>query len=169
MRTMRVIFLDIDGVLNTKENCSVKHGPFYGIEDNLLANFKILYNKSNIEEETRVVISSSWRKSLLDWNYNDYGLYNYLVEKLLKENIPILDVTPQDRSYHSQKGREIFRWLVLHEGIYNITNYLILDDEECDYRNYGDWNEHFLKIDGDVGFTEDCIDKALGIFHGQRY
>ena len=33
MRTMRVIFLDVDGVLNTKDDTKEMCGPFYGIEE----------------------------------------------------------------------------------------------------------------------------------------
>ena len=57
---MRIIFLDVDGVLNNSETTD-RYCGWIGIDTKLVFNLKTLYDKSNMEEETKVVITSSWR------------------------------------------------------------------------------------------------------------
>ena len=135
---MRIIFLDVDGVLNnyqTKEKCN----KFTGIDSSLLNNLSYLYNQSNIIEETFIVVSSSWRINYDRENRPHDFLYDYLTFKLSEVGISILDDTPcfnKNDYRRSRRHLEIEQWLVDNKEKYDITNWCILDDEYYLFDNY---------------------------------
>ncbi len=109
---MKVIFLDIDGVLNSNEY-------FERTKDNKLSrielDIKCLKILKEVIDETKayIVVTSSWR--LLK------GFEN--TKKYLKEfGIDIHDVT---KSIYGNRGEEIREYLNNH----NIDKFVILDDE----------------------------------------
>lgn len=109
---MKVIFLDIDGVLNSSEY-------FERTKDNKLSrielDIKCLKILKEVIDETKayIVVTSSWR--LLK------GFEN--TKKYLKEfGIDIHDVT---KSIYGNRGEEIREYL----NNYNIDKFVILDDE----------------------------------------
>lgn len=103
---MKVIFLDIDGVLNCQQTIE-RHNGFIGIDP---VKVKIL---NNIIQKTgaEIVLSSSWR---LDDNWN---------EVMLKNNIKCIDRTTHLPGQF--RGFEINAWLVEHD----VEKYAILDDD----------------------------------------
>ena len=129
----KVIFLDIDGVINIKGE-----GEFNTrCMDNLL---------TLIDDETRIVISSSWRTNDridLYEKFTHMGLYYSIWEK-------IIGITNKYIGSDFKRSRE----LEVKEWIdkYNPINYVILDDtREFTYLN------NFVKIGGNVGLTiRDC-------------
>lgn len=110
---MKVLFLDIDGVLNkdgTKEKLPTIFGPFTGLDSKLLAVFKSWY--SLWQDEVKIVLSSSWR---LDERYD------HAFTKHLNENgITWIDTTPN----LGHRGEEIYHW-VRHNSP---THFAIIDD-----------------------------------------
>ena len=57
---MRIIFLDVDGVLNsalTKD----RYKGMIGLDERFIGNLSGLVMKSSIKDETKIVLSSSWR------------------------------------------------------------------------------------------------------------
>lgn len=115
---MKVLFLDIDGVLNndtTKEKVQTVFGSFTGINSILLNRFLNWRQFRDIE----VVLSSSWR---LDERYN------YAFTKHLNDlGITWIDVT----SRIGTRGAEIKDWLDRHT---DVTHYAILDDIAVDMK-----------------------------------
>lgn len=107
---MKVLFLDIDGVLNndtTKERIGPDGGifaSFLGLDKKLLKLFQDWLADKPIE----VVISSSWRTD------------ERLLKVLNDHGLKWVSITP-NRGY---RGREIEEWL---EGM-PVTEYAILDD-----------------------------------------
>lgn len=91
---MRIIFLDIDGVLNnikTKENFR----GYVGIDEKNLQALKSFIDESNKEDETKIVLSSSWRLGL-DKNGDLIPFcYAYLIQRLASVGLSIYDETPQ--------------------------------------------------------------------------
>jgi Swiss Army Knife RNA repair-like protein len=127
MAQMRIIFLDIDGVLNRigtpmEGRTVAKWHGLIGMEPELVARFNELVRKT----DAQVVLSSSWRCSDT-WRED------------MKQNgldFPFLDRTPYltagegDTYQHLERGEEIERWICDHlrEGG-EIDGYAILDDD----------------------------------------
>lgn len=175
----KVIFLDVDGVLNckhTEERIWGEDGKFeyVGIEDQkveLLA--KIIGATGAV-----IVLTSTWRKNKVR-NVND-GLTNlddvddattadslkngltpylYLQEKLKKVGLQIFDNTP-DSGLVFGRGREIRAWLDSHP---EVSNYVILDDEEFwDFRECG-LEDHIVCTRFISGLTEDTVEDAIRV------
>ena len=61
-RGINIIFLDIDGVLNSKQTLE-RCGPYIGIEDQKLELLKELIEKT----KAYIVLTSTWKQF---WHYN---------------------------------------------------------------------------------------------------
>ena len=126
---MKVIFLDVDGVLND-QNLIFEKFKTKEIEiskDKLLLLKKIITSN----DDTKVVLSSSWRIGLLrkDGKIVADTTYHKEFLELLKEyDIEIYDITPSMMS----RTEEIRYYL---ENNKDIESYIILDDEELNDDN----------------------------------
>ena len=105
---MKVIFLDIDGVLNCKKTPNPRSLP-YMIDRRLLARFKRLLKRTR----AKVVLTSTWR-------YDPAGLFS-----AKRWGIPFISVTPDmpKRPRHD----EIRAWLKKHP---QVTRFVVIDDED---------------------------------------
>lgn len=126
-----VIFLDIDGVLNsytTKE----KIGPLRGIEDKYIIILKDIVDLFN----AKIVLSSSWKDFWSKDLFND-GINNwrgrskkrygrYLNIRLNKYGLKIYDKTDTLPNWRD-RGKEIINYLDKHK---EIKSFIILDDED---------------------------------------
>ena len=114
---MKVIFLDIDGVLNSDEYLNkIKKLDLQGIERDIDVEKVKLLKRAIEETGARVVLSSSWR-------YTRNA--RYLKELLADYGIRV-DSTPY---IQDKRGLEIKKWLSENEGV---EDFLILDDEIFD-------------------------------------
>lgn len=112
---MKVVFLDIDGVLNSHRTCIA----FGGIPHTTARNGRAALDEVAIRliggivraSGAKVVLSSTWRKHA-DWL--DYGP---------ALDLPIIDRTP---SGMGPRGREIADWLADHP---EVEQYAIIDDD----------------------------------------
>ena len=112
---MKVIFLDIDGVLNSHRTAVA----FGGIPHTTANNGRSRLDEVAIRliggiaraAGAQVVLSSTWRKHA-DWL--DYGP---------ALDLPIVDRTPQGLG---PRGQEIADWLATHPGV---ERYAIIDDD----------------------------------------
>jgi hypothetical protein len=105
---MKVIFLDIDGVLNCHKTPNPRKFP-YVVDKKLLARLKKLVSRTG----AKVVLSSSWR-------CDPVGLF-----AAKHWGIPFIDVCP-DRP-RSPRRREIISWLADHP---KVTRFVVIDDED---------------------------------------
>ncbi len=134
---MRYVFLDVDGVLNyigTKES----YQNLIGVDENNLKNFANFMQSSNEIEETRIVLSSSWRIGENNKGEEIPGLNNYLKERLASVGLSIYDETPMYKRQNgfSLRGKEIMIWLLKHTN--EKDAYVIIDDQLFpDFRTYG--------------------------------
>ena len=165
---MRIIFLDVDGVLNAEFTEDGYQG-WVGIDPVLVYNLKKIYEESSIYEDTKIVIASSWRYEIIRKHMHSDGSYSYLIQKLREKGMEVLDTTGMDEIDGSYRGREIFKWLTLNKEKYNVTYYVILDDEEFDFNNYKDWSMRFVKIDSKYGINKEDITKAINILTLSKY
>jgi len=146
---LKIIFLDIDGVLNSEN--------YYKKVDRTKKD----WNKFNplavemirrlIEEfDASIVISSTWR----------YGLVKELKNELIKSGlVKYLHKdwkTPE--IYPSHRGEEINLWLDNHS---EAIDYVIIDDDENILEEQKNW---FIRTDINEGMTEEHYYKVRQIF-----
>jgi hypothetical protein len=105
---MKVIFLDIDGVLNSNNTPNPRNFP-YVVDKQLLARLKKLLNRTG----AKVVLTSSWR-------LDPIGIF-----AAKHWGVPFIDVSP-DMPKKTRRD-EVLAWLSKHP---NVTRYAIIDDED---------------------------------------
>ncbi len=142
---MRVIFLDIDGVLNSaswfkaRDKDDSKSESVFEHHSNdlspwLVTTFESLMAFAIKEEDTRIVLSSTWRTLFdLDEMYRllDKCIQSHFNRRISFPREAFIDKTPiglpgQKFSEHIIRGKEIKWWL---DNNQRVTSYVILDDD----------------------------------------
>jgi len=156
--SMKIIFLDIDGVLN----CSESIQYFYHKANTLNASkifpdvFLSRLRKLIDLTDAKIVVSSTWRIDYPD-GYNWVTLINNLKKYNLDKEIT--DITPDLTHPSIQRGDEIRKWLNDNKSL-NIENFVIIDDDD-DMREFTKTN--LAQTSWITGFTEEVYHKALNI------
>lgn len=151
---MKIIFLDIDGVLNYQKlfiktkNQRLNYSKYLAYPDYLKSLFiklleidiNKLYLLKEIIKETnsKVVITSSWRY---------LNIYPLVEEYLTNLGIPIIDATPY---IESKRGEEIKTYLKNKQ----IDNYVIIDDDI-----FSDFDQELLDHLIHTNFYTDGLDE----------
>lgn len=123
---MNVIFLDIDGVLNSQETEERCNGAI-GIDSDKVARLAKIVTSNN----AILLLTSSWR---LHWWKKDkdddeqHPLGEYLDKKLAEHGLKIHDTVPY---VGFDRGKAILNWLNNTDIVVN--KFIILDDELFDY------------------------------------
>lgn len=149
---MRVIFLDIDGVLNPYPNQRKNMEAGTGDASVLVfdSNCMNVLKKIIKKTEAKIILSSTWRCE--DWNGGFASKEN--VQRQLKAcGMEIWDSTPVLPVY--DRGKEILCYLREHP---EVENYLIFDDDRS-VGWYEKLKEHFVRIDPEVGLANINIRK----------
>jgi hypothetical protein len=154
---MKVIFLDIDGVLNCHSSRS-RCGIYIGIDDDKVKRLRKIVDATG----AKIVLSSSWR---IDWwkdEYNNTECGRYIDRKLKRERLAILDKTGTD--LHDRRRLEIERWM---QGK-DIEAYVILDDLDYDW-GYSDCVNHWVETSFDKdGLQDEHVEKAIEILNASN-
>ena len=114
---IKVIFLDVDGVLNSSKTTRRTTGGYTFVGSRQLKNLRRIITKTG----AKVVLSSDWRYDKDNPRYN--GDYLELRNELLRYGIKFYGFTPELPS--AQRGAEIAEWLKAHT---EVSNFVILDD-----------------------------------------
>ena len=146
----KIIFLDIDGVLNRHS-----YDTHLVLENDLVENLKNLLEKTG----AKIVLSTFWR-GFPDYIKFIFGSYDISYDT-------IIGVTPgEDKAklgniYKSEvRSNQILDWL--EENGSMVESYLILDDRE--YAAIGrKQKDRFIKTNTKLGFTDDLIEEAVQI------
>lgn len=133
---MKIIFLDVDGVLNYQYSKSRCHG-LLGIDNDKVKRLKRIVEATN----AKIVLTSTWK---IHWQRvnkeSQHYSGSYLDKKLLMEGLYIIDKTIDKGS---DRGEGIHAWL----NAYPVKEYVVLDDEIfSDYEAYGIMN-HLVQTD----------------------
>lgn len=165
---MNLIFLDIDGVLNSSSYAKKNYEEtgkmlfMYDFIDpsrvELLHSFLKKHN-----DDVGLVISSSWRDNTLNDTIQFFEEHE-LVAPLSKY---IVGITP--RLYDGVRGDEI-DWFLNSVGKQFAKEFLCIDrfcivDDEDDMLEYQ--FDKFVHVDGYVGLTESDIDKIEKLLYGR--
>lgn len=165
---MKIIFLDIDGVLNSFDNQDSLQEDFFArnggdfIKKDTTINDGIFQDKHGImfdqrcvrwlntivnETGAKIVLSSDWRHRGLD-----------KIQQLWKDrNLPseVIGITP-----HLAKGRSEEIAEFLYETDIKIGNIVILDDLKLLFTD-----NVFIHVDGEFGITGTIAQKAIEILN----
>ena len=156
---MKIIFLDIDGVLNnihTRESFE----DFIFVSDEKILLLKKIICSTN----AKIVLSSTWRKGWRAKEYNpkcaseDVRLFEALVRKLSEYEIELMSYTPH--LWH--RGKEIESWINSWEGE-EIESFVILDDKNKE--EFEPNSERLIQTDICVGLTESHIEQAINLLN----
>ena len=134
---MKYIFLDIDGVLNTRKSWF----KMYQLDKTLVSRLAVLVNTTG----AKIVLTSSWRKG---WDVeNQTPQIKKLLDYFQAVGIFVEDVTP----VLNGRGRddEINRYLYFHP----CDTYIVIDDDKNEFQNTT--NVYFVNADN--GLTEKDI------------
>jgi hypothetical protein len=114
----KVLFLDIDGVLNSQRSC-IAFGGFphdvVGYERERFDEVALRLIRGIVKQAgAKVVLSSSWRIT---------NAFDYIGKHL---DLPIIDATPVKWAPGQVRGHEIADWLKRHP---EVKQYVIVDDD----------------------------------------
>lgn len=157
---MKVIFLDIDGVLNYN-GCRDLVGGVYFVNDDKIKLLKQIIDRT----DAKVVLSSTWRLGWFDIDTNPnatpkkYSIaddFIRLENKLKEYGITFLSRTPMTEERHRET--EIDMWIKNWGGDV-IESFVILDDDS-DMKPY---MKHLIQTSWETGLCQKDVDKAVKI------
>lgn len=148
---MKVLFLDVDGVLNSQRTFESLRGVYspnrqlsalewspHVVDPCLIRRLALwyLWAQPNLSGPLRVVLSSTWRLG---------PAFNIIWSVLYSHGIPLFDETPVRRTPgDKQRGFEVRQWLSTRD----VAHYAILDDA-TDFFD----DQPLVHVDSEVGVT----------------
>ena len=148
---MKVIFLDVDGVLNNDFTTTRTRGGAEFVDDYLIERLKRLIDVTG----ATVVMSSSWRYGLTCEKHHDD--FVELLERLEEHGVHVEDYTPTMNTAH--KSIEIEHYLLDHP---EIDSFVILDDDEIEL-----FPEQHVETLNRYGLTDENVEEAITILNKQ--
>ena len=168
-KPVKVIFLDIDGVLNTGNNLhyswimdNKKHSYNYAHRWDIRCMW-LLKKLLDDNKDVYIVISSTWRIFYPDMNVTnkDWGALMENFEMIDKTD-RIIGITPRLQS--RQREDEIKHYLKHTKN--NIKNFCVIDDDIADLTAFKD--KELVKCDYEFGFTSRKYEEALKILNEEE-
>lgn len=174
---MKIIFLDIDGVLTYDgyENHESAH-----IDENKVELLAEIVK----ETDSKIVLISSWRGRFINGSYVHPKIYYIMVKILQKHGLSIDDIVPyinveitdkRDTSsltlndlskieINPETGRaaEVHQWLCNHP---EIKHFVILDDEDNAWDYYG-YEKYWIQpnyYDKNGGLSKEHVNRTIAI------
>jgi len=158
----KIIFLDIDGVLNCRNTFKERkqerifYSRFLEKNDFNLAKISMcdidferlqLLKYVTLETGAKIVVSSSWK---------NLRVYPLIEELLINKGLPIIGVT---QHINNKRGAEIRKYLSENE----VNDFIIIDDDDFDdYDN--ELLNHLVKTDFyNEGLNEEKVDEAISL------
>lgn len=161
---MKIIFLDIDGVLNVYPQGYDEYGAIF--HPHLVENLKLILDRTG----AKIVVSSTWRRS---------GL-SIMKEMWEKRGLPgeVIDITPFETDvvergtceFYDQvdRGFEIQQWIDDNQ----IQDFVILDDDNDmlpsqrdNFVRTANNQDHEDCVDIGYGLTRKCAERAIEILN----
>jgi len=140
---MKVIFLDVDGVLNTIRSVGI-FGSGYLCEKSIMLIRHIVD-----QTDAKIVLSSTWRKYPESKEQLDQALKNH--ELFIYDFTPIISL-----DFPTPRNEEIKLWLEANP----VNNFAILDDDPR-----AKIEGHFFRVNEDTGITEEVADKVISFLN----
>lgn len=155
---MKILFLDIDGVLNSREYDRKRNwNEQTDIDETRLPLVKEIIDKTG----AKIVLVSTWRSH---WN-SDESLCDedgmYINRLFSKHGLTIYDKTPE-LGLLSKRRDEVKAWLAEHTG--EVERFVILDDYRFGWENLSDFYIHTNPHYG-LGLEEEHVVKAVTLLN----
>ena len=159
---MKVIFLDVDGVLNEVSTETRSPSGFQGVDDNKIEQLARIVKKTGAV----IVLSSTWRYEFMQDEPNSVSPDGeYLVNKLKEHGLEIFGMT--DNLGGHIRGKEIYKWLT--NSPEPVSHYVILDDNffrDFDYYLITKYWVRTNYLSG--GLTKEAANRAIAILSGRE-
>lgn len=155
----KVIFLDVDGVLNHRETRDRSPSGYRGVDSVNIQNLQTLVKAT----DAAIVLSSDWRYG---WNINGSREgriptlspdAEYLNQRLEEFGLKISDKTMESGCY-DYRGYEITEYLHHHP---DVTRWVILDDILFDDFVYYGLTNAMVHTSDSVGLTAQDVKRAI--------
>ena len=167
---MNIVFLDIDGVLNSMpyfESIKGKRDKIHNeIDESKLPLLKRIVEENN----AHIVLSSTWRNLDHEEESHCYAMWQYLVNSLAKYDMKIISKTPL---IAQKRPLDIKTWLDIR-GDKEDIKWISLDDDysEEDYKEFGIGGhlvhtKFFTYNINDGGLQEKHVELAKQLFDRQ--
>lgn len=155
---MKLIFLDVDGVLNCHYTETAILG-YIGIDPELVKQLKRIVDATG----AKIILISSWKDFLSeDCKEGAHIMGDYLLERLRKEHLYIYGKVDCNTC---NRGSKISEYLAGRKGI---DGFVILDDTDSDYLESG-MKDHHVQTDMHSvhgGLQEEHVKRAIRILNG---
>lgn len=161
---MKVIFLDVDGVLNSAKTVMSDES----LETDLIQNLAAIVKATN----AKIILTSSWRMSpsALSHLMDALMWFDLSISGCTQEGVDIKDfehtrfegIAPTKRylspnTFTYDRGAEIAMWLLQHD--FDVEKFVILDDSADDIINW--FSKEFVEINFTKGLTKEDAAKAI--------
>ena len=157
---MKLIFLDIDGVLNC-QNSRTKCMGFIGIDDDKVKRLKQIVEAT----DAKIILCSSWKNGwepVFKDEQREDG--NYIDRKMKRQGLKIINKT-DDKG--DDRGAGIRKFL---ENFTSLESWIVLDDEVFDdYESLGIM-PHLVQTDfykDNGGIQDEHVEKAIKILNSK--
>ena len=148
MDDLKIIFLDVDGVLNSNLTQRRTTDGFIFVSGRHIKNLKRIIDATG----AKVVLSSSWRMGRDDPSRN--GDFLELRDELQRYGISFYGFTSELRS--CDRGAEISQWLEEHP---DVTDYAVIDDST----QISPHEDRWVRTSISLGLREEDVPKAIAI------
>ena len=156
---MKVVFLDIDGVVNCSDTKERSPSKVIGVEQSKIALVKQIVDATG----AKLVLSSTWR---IGWFYEETGSHDrdkqdwyYLRDEFFKQGLRFFDYTPLDKSRH--RGTEIQAWLDKWED--EVDAYVVIDDSMYDIWEMHE--DHLIETSFGYGIQDEHVKQAIELLN----
>lgn len=167
---MKILFLGVDGVLNSNETKElIPDTNFTGIDNKYVKRLKKIVDAT----DAQIVLCSTWRlEKSHGWDHDLTGSRKYLQKKLDKCGLRYVSQTPDLSKNGIMRGHEIQKWLDNNNDI-TIDSWIVLDDE-C-FSDYEECKimEHLIRtVQKDTfgkyinGLSEENVEEAIKLLNG---
>lgn len=157
---MKVIFLDIDGVLNNLTSmylATLGHHPAGNIAMMTMdAGCVLLFKHLVVKTGAKFVVTSTWRRNSKENSTEVFNALRWCGFDNAMDHCAGITI----RLDNGNRGMEIDHWLKIKSHEFGeIENYVILDDDSFDIHQ----GNNLVKTVGEIGLTVKDLEKAFEI------
>jgi hypothetical protein len=153
LNTMKIIFLDMDGVMNKHRNYE---NGYAGISPDCVTNLNSLLDEFT---DMVIVVSSAWRYIFHEKDMTPRGFEYMLLIAGVNCKHRVYGYTERDEVIPT-RGGQILHWLAQHKNL-RISKFLAIDDLDHDFDKL---NIPRLKTEAKNGLTAEDVLKAKEYF-----